>query len=146
MHTVPGGLSRAARVHLRTAQGHISRVFEVFHYRHWPELDAPPGTTVPKPVLALVRALPAAVQAMYAAPPSPTPHRAQPGPGQIPVGAQPPGHALPPVRPREYPPRAGPFPPTGGPPNAGPQQFSAPQPGGLLRVIGGAMGDTRNVQ
>ncbi|WP_158886263.1 hypothetical protein [Amycolatopsis anabasis] len=136
MHTVPGGISRASKSHLRSAEPHLSSTFEVFHQRTWPELDSPPGKSVPKPVVSLVRELPEAVRRMYSVPAR---HVApqNSGPQPLPPAVTPPGRTVSPPRPREFPPRAGPPPPAAGPPLPGPPQFSVPQPGGLPHVTGG---------
>ncbi|OLZ51708.1 hypothetical protein BS329_15705 [Amycolatopsis coloradensis] len=134
MHTVPGGISRASKSHLRSAEPHLAARFEVFHHRQWPELENPPGKTVPKPVLDLVRQLPEAIQRMYAGR-APTSAGGS-GPQHALAASAPPGRAVAPARPREFPPRAGPPAPAGGH-HVRPPHLSAPQSGGLRRVTGG---------
>ncbi|SFQ30870.1 hypothetical protein SAMN05421854_110206 [Amycolatopsis rubida] len=136
MHTVPGGLSRASKSHLRSAGPHLAATFTVFHQRQWTELEAPPGKTIPKPVADLVRRLPDAVRLMYSAPARPAQPSAGGRPAHPPSAVVPPGRAVVPPRPRSFPPRAGPAFPAGGLP-VRPPQYSAPQPGGLGRVTGG---------
>jgi hypothetical protein len=72
MHTVPGSIG-AARAHLRKAQPHITRRFDVLHQHVWLELDEPPGSYVPKSFTELVHAMPAALHEMYSGPPTPRP-------------------------------------------------------------------------
>lgn len=127
MHTVPGGISRASKSHLRSAEPHLTATLQVFHQRQWTELEAAPGKTIPKPVAELVRRLQDALRRMYSVPA----HPAHPQSAVVPRG-----RAVAPPRPREFPPRAGPPLPAGGLP-ARPPQYSAPQPGGLGRVTGG---------
>lgn len=67
MHTVPGSIG-TVRAHLRKAQPHITRQFDVAHQRVWLELDEPPGSYLPRGFTELVRAIPAALQEMYRGP------------------------------------------------------------------------------
>jgi hypothetical protein len=81
MHTVPGSIG-AARAHLRAAQPHVTRLVSVMHQPYWLELEEPPGKHLPKGFAELVRSLPEAFAAMYAAPPRP-PRVASPHPPQF---------------------------------------------------------------
>lgn len=141
MHTVPGGLSRASGSHLRVAEPHLCSTFEVFHQRQWPELEAPPGSSVPKPVMQLVRALPAELRRMYEVParqPAASSPLSDPGFAPVPsaVVGVPSRPVTGPQPPWGFSPRAGPPGVRAGSPGMGPVQQSTPQPRGL-RTSGG---------